>query len=130
VEKAWTLHNDSQKGVSDTARSRFTMSTESGKLEVVSVIDGPATAANDSGRHDVAGVFGDGLIVMKVHRSPHSANSQGDLIIARRNPNALWLSDYEDRIIYDGRLEGADKYRPPLVTLEEASSCTSAPLRA
>ena len=130
VEKAWALHNDSQKGVSDTARSRFTMSTEAGKLEVVSVIDGPAPAANDSGKADVTSVFGNGLIVMKVHRSPHSAGSQGDLIIARRNPDALWLSDYEDRIIYDGRLEGADKYRSPLVTLEEASSCTSAPLRA
>jgi len=106
------------------------MSTEAGKLEVVSVIDGPAPAANDSGKADVTSVFGNGLIVMKVHRSPHSAGSQGDLIIARRNPDALWLSDYEDRIIYDGRLQGADKYRSPLVTLEEASSCTSAPLRA
>src|SRR6185295_14899948 len=41
VEKAWSLHNEAQKGLSDTARSRFTMSTEAGKLEVVSVIDGP-----------------------------------------------------------------------------------------
>ena len=47
---------------------------------------------------------------MKMHRSPFAANTQGDLIIARRNPRALWLSDYEDRIIYDGRKQGAAKY--------------------
>ena len=110
VEKAWALHNESQKGVSDTARSRFTMSTEAGKLEVVSVIDGPAAGASGQWRNALASVFGDGVVVMKVHRSPHSAGSQGDLIIARRNPQALWLSDYEDRIIYDGRKNGADKY--------------------
>ena len=41
--------------------------------------------------------------MLKVHRSPHEASTQGDLIVARRNPQALWLSDYEDRIVYDGR---------------------------
>lgn len=111
VEKAWTLPNDSPKGLSDTARSRFTMSTEAGKLEVVSVIDGPGTVGHGQWRNAIVNVFAEGVIVMKVHRSPHSAASQGDLIIARRNPKALWLSDYEDRIIYDGRKEGADKYK-------------------
>jgi lysine 2,3-aminomutase len=91
VEHAWRLHNDSQKGLSDTARSRFVMSTEWGKLEVVSVTD-------DGGE-----LTDHGLVVLKVHRSPFSASSQGDLVIARRNPRALWLSDYEDRIVYDGR---------------------------
>jgi hypothetical protein len=28
---------------------------------------------------------------------------QGQLIITKSNPEALWISDYEDRIIYDGR---------------------------
>jgi L-lysine 2,3-aminomutase len=111
VEKAWALHNESQRGVSDTARSRFTMSTEAGKLEVVSVIDGPAADPWIPAIGRVAGrIFGDGVIVLKVHRSPYAAQTQGDLIIARRNPKALWLSDYEDRIIYDGRLEGAHKF--------------------
>jgi L-lysine 2,3-aminomutase len=104
VEEAWRLHNESQRGLSDAARSRFTMSTEAGKLEVVSVIDGPAA-------DELApGLFGQGLVVLKVHRSPFSADSQGDLIIARRNPQALWLSDYEDRILYDGRRGAGDKY--------------------
>jgi hypothetical protein len=87
------------------------MSTEAGKLEVVSVIDGPAADPWIPAIGRVAGrIFGDGVIVLKVHRSPYAAQTQGDLIIARRNPKALWLSDYEDRIIYDGRLEGAHKF--------------------
>lgn len=112
VEQAWRLHNEAQKGLSDTARSRFAMSTEAGKLEVVSVIDGPLR-----GTH----AFDDGLVVMKVHRSPASAGTQGDLIIARRNPQALWLSDYEDRIVYDGRQEAqAAPAQPELRVLERA----------
>ena len=111
VEEAWRLHNEAQKGLSDTARSRFAMSTEWGKLEVVSVIDGPQEDGESICAPDIASVFGDGLVVMKVHRSPASAHSQGDLIIARRNPQALWLSDYEDRIVYDGRKGADDKYQ-------------------
>ena len=106
VEEAWRLHNEAQKGLSDTARSRFAMSTEWGKMEVVSVIDGPLSRSAQA----VAGVFSEGVVVMKVHRSPFSASSQGDLVIARRNPQALWLSDYEDRIIYDGRKTAGGKY--------------------
>ncbi len=113
VEKAWALHNESQKGLSDTARSRFAMSTEAGKLEVVAVIDGPSKGAFGAHAPAMASVFGEGLVVMKVHRSPFAAQTQGDLIIARRNPQALWLSDYEDRIIYDGRHSGDAKYRRP-----------------
>ena len=108
VEHAWQLHNEAQKGLSDTARSRFAMSTEWGKLEVVSVIEGPL--AQEHCGQDIAGVFGEGLVVMKVHRSPSSANTQGDLVIARSNPQALWLSDYEDRIVYDGRNSPEAKY--------------------
>jgi hypothetical protein len=108
VEHAWNLHNEAQKGLSDTARSRFTMSTEWGKLEVVSVIEGPLP--DEHVPPGIAGVFGEGLVVMKVHRSPSSASTQGDLLIARSNPQALWLSDYEDRIVYDGRNDADRKY--------------------
>ena len=111
VEEAWALHNEAQRGLSDTARSRFAMSTEAGKLEVVAVIDGPSKAKSGTPVSALASVFGEGLVVLKVHRSPSSAETQGDLIIARRNPDALWLSDYEDRIIYDGRLSGDAKYK-------------------
>lgn len=111
VEKAWALHNEAQRGLSDTARSRFTMSTEWGKLEVVSVIDGPAAPRRPSLPPEVSRLFGDGLVVMKVHRSPAAEESQGDLLIAHRNPEAVWISDYEDRIIYDGRLAPQHKYQ-------------------
>jgi len=110
VERAWQLHNEAQRGLSDTARSRFAMSTEWGKLEVVSVIDGPVRDGESVFAPDIASVFADGLVVMKMHRSPASARAQGDLIIARRNPEALWLSGYEDRIVYDGRRAPREKY--------------------
>ncbi len=115
VEKAWRIHTDSQKGLSDAARSRFAMSTEWGKLEVFSVTDGipnASLAAMSEEQAATAGaLLGEGLIVFKVHRSPFAAHSQCDLVIARRNPNALWISDYEDRILYDGRKKDvAGKY--------------------
>jgi hypothetical protein len=115
VEEAWHIHTESQKGLSDAARSRFAMSTEWGKLEVISVTDGmPADAAMPLGEDQAASaqaLFGDGLVIMKVHRSPFAAHSQADLVIARRNPKALWISDYEDRILFDGRKrDAASKY--------------------
>ncbi len=115
VEQAWKIHNDAMKGLSDTCRSRFAMSTEWGKMEVMSVIDPIALPEDRSalpGRlfHVLDEVLADGLIVFKAHRSPHEAESQGDLIIAKRNPEALWISGYEDRIIYDSRAQKDDKY--------------------
>lgn len=116
VEQAWALHNEAMRGLSDAARSRFSMSTEWGKIEVVSVLDPLALPAGDAATlpSAIAGVaealFGTGLVVFRVHRAPHEAASQGDLIIARRNPEALWLSGYEDRILYDARAEAAGRY--------------------
>jgi len=115
VEKAWKIHTEAMKGLSDTARSRFAMSTEWGKMEIVSVIEGMNI---EQGEDDLpAGInqlinslFKDGLIIFRTHRSPYSANSLGDVVIARRNPEALWISGYEDRIIYDSRRQSGDKY--------------------
>jgi lysine 2,3-aminomutase len=123
VEEAWRLHTDAMKGLSDTARSRFSMSTEWGKMEVISVID-PLT--EDTTDFDVLPLalqvalkelVGDGLIVFRSHRSPHEARSQGDLIIAKRNPEALWISGYEDRILYDARNPDHQKYNGLVSTL-------------
>lgn len=116
VEKAWEIHKDSQKGLSGIEKSRFCMSTEDGKLEVVSVIDKPDFDAlgveiPTAARAIIESVIGDGLIVMKAHRVPRT-DWQGDLIVARKNPKALWVSGYEDRIIYDGRKEGDQKWGP------------------
>lgn len=116
VEKAWRLHTDSQKGLSGIEKSRFCMSTEDGKLEVVSIIDKPDFAKlgielPEEAQRVVDSIFGEGLVIFKAHRTP-DPHFQGDLIIARRNPKALWITGYKDRIIYDGRKKGAEKYSP------------------
>ncbi|MCP5361400.1 MAG: hypothetical protein H6908_01970 [Hyphomicrobiales bacterium] len=116
VEKAWRIHCDSQKGLSGIEKSRFAMSTEFGKLEVVSVIEKPDFDALDvdlppAARAMIEAVLGEGLIIFKAHRVPDT-KFQGGLIIARRNPKALWITGYEDRIIYDGRKPEKDRYNP------------------
>lgn len=115
VEESWRIHNESQKGLSGIEKSRFAMSTEWGKMEVMSIMDAPDFAKITKGiPADAAKVvqelFGEGLIFMKMLRSPHGAETQGQLIIAKRNPNALWISGYEDRIVYDGRKPEGQKY--------------------
>lgn len=116
VEEAWRIHNSAMKGLSDTARSRFSMSTSWGKYEIVSVID---PISNDTEHFNglplalqevLKETLGEGLVIFKSHRSPHEARTQGDLIIAKRNPEALWISGYEDRIIYDARKPEHQKY--------------------
>ncbi|PCJ95228.1 MAG: hypothetical protein COA45_12325 [Zetaproteobacteria bacterium] len=116
VEEAWRIHNNAMKGLSDTARSRFSMSTEWGKIEVVSVLDPITDNTTDFDLLPMAlqvavkELLGDGLVIFKSHRSPHEARTQGDLIIAKRNPEALWITGYEDRIIYDSRKPEHQKY--------------------
>lgn len=116
VEKAWEIHNNAMKGISDTSRSRFAMSTEWGKMEIVSKID-PLTeeaphldALPPSVRAALLEIFGQGITIFKIHRSPAEARTQGDLVIAKSNPEALWISGYEDRILYDTRRGDGDKY--------------------
>lgn len=117
VEKAWAIHKDSQKGLSGIEKSRFCMSTEEGKMEVVAVIDGPDVAAlggdalPEAAKLWIASLLGDGLVVLKFHRTP-DVSRQGDLIIARRNPAALWLTGYEDRLLYDGRKPRGEQFSP------------------
>lgn len=116
VEQAWEIHNNAMKGISDTSRSRFSMSTEWGKMEIVSKID-PLShdtphldALPPSIRAAMIELLGDGLTIFKSYRSPAEATTQGDLIIAKSNPEALWISGYEDRIIYDTRRGDGEKY--------------------
>jgi len=116
VEKAWAIHKDSQKGLSGIEKSRYAMSTEAGKLEVVSVIDKPDFAKlgldiPQGLQQAIDAIIGDGLVIMKSHRTPY-LDMQGDLIIARRNPEALWITGYEDRIIYDTRKGAGNQYEP------------------
>ncbi len=116
VEDAWKIHNEAMKGISDSARSRFAMSTEWGKMEVVSKIDPLRAdaphldALPPSVRATLLQFLGEGLTIFKSYRSAADAKSQGDLIIAKSNPEALWISGYEDRIIYDTRRGDGEKY--------------------
>lgn len=107
VEEAWRIHNEAMKGISDAGRSRFAMSTEWGKMEIISVVDKlempEDLAIPPSVRMLLNEVLGDGLVIFRSHRSPHEAESMGDVVIAKRNPEALWISGYEDRILYDSR---------------------------
>lgn len=109
VETAWKLHADSQHGLSGIERSRFALSTEAGKMELVSLTEGDEHLG-----HAVGGELGkalaEGLAVFRLHRTPY-ADRQSDIVIARRNPDALWITGYEDRILYDGRVHSAgDKW--------------------
>ncbi len=119
VETAWKLHAESQHGLSGIERSRFALSTEAGKMELVSVIDGDERLADAVGG-PVGEALAEGLVVFRLHRTPFE-NRQSDIVIARRNPDALWITGYEDRILYDGRREDADdKFGPLLAALAPA----------
>jgi L-lysine 2,3-aminomutase len=114
LEKAYRIHRDSQKGLSGIEKSRFAMSTEYGKLEVIGMIDSPDLEALGAevpaeAKGLLKAVLGEGFIILKAHRVPNTT-FQGDLVIARKNPEALWISGYEDRIIYDGRKPEGEKY--------------------
>lgn len=116
VEKAWDLHRQSQKGLSGIEKSRYVMSTEAGKMEVVAMMDGIDLDAlgidlPEDARKAVETIFGQGLAIFKLHRTPDTS-VQGDLVIARRNPEALWITGYEDRILFDGRKSGQQKFSP------------------
>lgn len=83
VESAWEIFTESQKGLSGIEKqARFVMSTEQGKIEVVNV----------SG----------GLVTFKVVRCPSSASyREGDIIVCKSRPGALWFKDYLDAVLID-----------------------------
>jgi L-lysine 2,3-aminomutase len=123
VEKAWDIHRRSQIGLSGIEKSRFSMSTEAGKMEVIGIIERPKLEELSSQlpkdiRAVVEKLFGDGLIFFKLHRTP-DPKKQSALIVARRNPDALWITGYEDRLVYDGRRDGSQPYAPLVEFLAE-----------
>jgi lysine 2,3-aminomutase len=85
---------------------------------MVSVIDGDERLRALGG--ELGEALADGLVIFRLHRTPYS-DRQSDIVIARRNPDALWISGYEDRILYDGRVHDAgDKWSPLLAALAPA----------
>jgi lysine 2,3-aminomutase len=85
VERTLDLVTQSQRGLSGfVARGRLVMSTRVGKLEVI-------------GRS-----HGSTEIAFRVIRAPRSySGSLGAMVVARCNPEGLWVSDYRDRIVSD-----------------------------
>jgi len=94
IERAWQLLNESQKGLSGVeSHARLALSHFKGKIEVVSVVSEPVSRI-DGGD--------DGIVIFKLIRSPADAKDRSKVTIARRNPNALWIDAYADRVVYDG----------------------------
>ena len=42
-----------------------------------------------------------GVVIMKLHRNSETAPEKGLVTILGRNPEAVWFSGYNDRVIYD-----------------------------
>ncbi|MGE4169178.1 MAG: hypothetical protein AB7F28_00470 [Candidatus Margulisiibacteriota bacterium] len=82
VETTWRIYNESQRGLSGVEKqAKFVMSTEIGKMEVIGVTQGQT--------------------IFRLLRSPGDAGTHGNIIIAKSNPDALWITGYKDRIISD-----------------------------
>jgi hypothetical protein len=113
VEKTYEIFRETQRGLSGTERTRFSMSTEWGKVEIVGKFDFSSiekvlgeenlSAPVQFAIHALRKLFGNKFVVFRIVRAPYNVKAYGRIIVARSNPDALWISGYEDRIIYDGR---------------------------
>jgi len=93
IEDAWNLLNDSQKGLSGVeSTARLSITHYLGKTEVVAVTNEP-----------IPGFPGteNGVVIFKLLRGAFDAPKKGKVAIVARNPNAIWFSGYEDRVIFD-----------------------------
>jgi len=93
IEEAWRILNESQKGLSGVeAHARLSITHYKGKTEVAAVTTQP-----------IPGVPGteNGFVVLKLLRNAADAPDRGKVTIVGRNPEAIWFSGYDDRVIYD-----------------------------
>jgi len=93
IEESWKLLNESQKGLSGVeSTARLSITHYLGKTEVVAVTNEP-----------IPGVPGteNGVVIFKLLRGAFDAPLKGKVAIVGRNPEAIWFSGYEDRVIYD-----------------------------
>lgn len=100
IEEAWHVLNESQKGLSGVeAHARLSITHYKGKTEVAAVTNDPLPGV-PGGEH--------GLVILKLLRGAADAPDRGKVTILGRNPEAIWFSDYNDRVIYDeaGLFEG------------------------
>ena len=85
------------------------MSAEHGKTEIIGLTETSDEESDPPKTNTAWSPLKRGIIVFRCHRSPSNSDLQGGLIMAVRNPDALWLSGYEDRILYDCRPGGVNK---------------------
>ncbi len=93
IERVWQILNESQKGLSGIeAHARLSITHYKGKTEVAAVSNEP-----------LAGIPGteNGFVVLKLLRGAEDAPDRGKVTIVGRNPDAIWFSGYNDRVIYD-----------------------------
>ncbi len=93
IEKAWQILNESQKGLSGVeAHARLSITHYKGKTEVAAVTNTP-----------FPGVKGgeNGVVIFKLLRSVADAPDRCKVTVVGRNPDAIWFSGYDDRVIMD-----------------------------
>ena len=93
IEEAWSLLNESQKGLSGVeAQARLSITHYLGKTEVTALTSDP-----------MPGVKGgeNGVLIFKILRNAADAPKKGQICIVGRNPEAVWFDGYNDRVIYD-----------------------------
>ncbi len=111
IETAWQILNESQKGLSGVeAHARLSITHYKGKTEVAAVTNEP-----------MMGVPGgeNGVVILKLLRSAADAPDRCKVTIVGRNPEAIWFSGYDDRVIYD-EAELYSMYGINLATLKAA----------
>ena len=92
IETAWQLLNESQKQLSGIeSHAKLSITHYKGKTEVVAVTDEPLGIPGGE----------NGVVIFKQYRSAGAAGNKGKIAIVARNPEAIWFSGYEDRVLFD-----------------------------
>ena len=113
IEEAWRILNESQKGLSGVeTHARLSITHYKGKTEVAAVTNEP-----------FPGLPGgeNGVVIMKLLRGAADAPDRGKVAILGRNPEAIWFSGYDDRVLFDeaGLFKDVEQ-TIPLKLIEEA----------
>ena len=93
IETAWSILNESQKGLSGVeTHARLSITHYLGKTEVSAVTNEPIPGLPGS-EH--------GVVIFKLLRNAADARHRGKVCIVGRNPDAIWFDGYEDRVLFD-----------------------------
>ena len=104
IEEAWRILNESQKGLSGVeTHARLALSHFKGKTEVVAVVEDALEAMPQAEN---------GMVIFKLIRSPADAADRSRISIVERNPEAVWIDSYADRVLYDGAGIFSNKGKP------------------